>query len=305
MFAIWRDDYLDSPVFRRRARKYTTCCWANEPGVFVLGTVDGILEIWDIKNEPNQPVFSRVVSSTSIRGLIALNFSPREGSQMIGVGDQNGYFRAFEEPRIFPSGETSVERMDWFEEYVWREVRRKRVFSGWQEDFLANDPTMAAKRATRHDEERKREEEETRERLRRERQARLKSKAEKRARSAPLPRDVAWKSKEYHRMRSILLSKKGLIPAVLQAKRLPLVVAQTERAAKLKKARDKVADQEVYFSNELLVDFPELFETKGESSKSKEPVEQQISVVDYLETFNEIRDRAKGILTNNSTFLND
>ncbi|XP_076388423.1 dynein axonemal intermediate chain 3-like isoform X1 [Megachile rotundata] len=209
VFAIWRDDYLDSPVFRRRARKYTTCCWANEPGVFVLGTVDGILEIWDIKNEPNQPVFSRVVSSRSISSLITLDYSASKGSKMIGAGDQNGHFRVFEEPQIFRSGQTSVERMDWFEEYIWREVRRKRVFSGWQEDFLANDPVMTAKRATRHDEERKREEEKARERLRRERETRLKSKAEKRVRSAPLPKDVAWKSKEYHRMKSVLLSKKG------------------------------------------------------------------------------------------------
>nr|XP_034178365.1 WD repeat-containing protein 63-like [Osmia lignaria] len=300
VFAIWRDDYLDSPLFWRRARRYTVCCWANEPGVFLLGTRDGAFEIWDIKNESNQPVFSRVVSSRSISSLILLDYLGCKGSKMIGIGDQNGFFHAFEEPEIFRGDQTIIERMDWFEEYVWREARRKRVFIGWQEDFLANDPVMIAKRAARRDEERKREAEKTRERLRREQEARLKLRAEKRTRSAPISKDVAWKSKEFDRMKNVLLSKKGLVPAELEAKRLPLVVAKAERDAKLKRAQDKVANQEAHFLNKLLIDFPELFETKREALKSKESVEQQKSVDDYLKKFDEIRNRANEMLTKNS-----
>ncbi|CAL7950780.1 unnamed protein product [Xylocopa violacea] len=301
VFAVWNDGYMDSPLFRRKTfSRYTACCWANEPGVFLLGSQDGSLEMWDIKNEPNRPIFSQVVSSKSIVHLALFESSvfDTRGLKMIGVGDGGGVFRGFKEPQIVRSDDI-VERMDWLEEYAWRELRRKKVFANWQNDFLANDPAAIAKRSARRDEERRREAEDARERYRREQEARLRSKAVKRMRGAPVPKDVAWKSMEFDRMKGTLLNKKRLVPSEIEAKRLPLVVYKSERNAKLEKARDTIARRDLYFSNALCVQFPELFESNLEAEKLERSVEIGGSVDDYVEKFAEVRRRANESLANN------
>ncbi|KOC66582.1 WD repeat-containing protein 63 [Habropoda laboriosa] len=297
VFAIWKDDYMDSPLFSRRtASWYATCCWANEPGVFLLGSQDGSLEIWDVKNEPNQPVFSKIVSAKSIVHLTLLEYPlfPLERSKMIGVGDQGGLFRVFKEPEIFRS-EDAIERMDWFEEYVWREVRRKNVFISWQNDFLANDPTSLTNRSARRNKERKRETEEARERLRREQEARLRLKEEKRARSAPVPKHVAWKAKEFDRMKNVLLNKKHFDPDQLEAKRLPLVVLKAEREATLKRAQDKIARREEYFLNAVSLEFANVLEEKVEVLEFGEWIELGKSVDDYIKIFTQVQRTADDV----------
>ncbi|XP_053995286.1 dynein axonemal intermediate chain 3-like [Hylaeus anthracinus] len=298
VFAIWKDDCLDSPLFWRRTdRRYTASCWANEPGVFLLAGVRGELDLWDVKNESSEPVFSQTVSSRPITCLLSLDCSAVGGQfQGIGVGDDGGFFRVLREPETLCS-DTTIERMDWFEEYVWREVRRKKVFSSWQNDFLANDPAVIAKRSARRDAERKRELVEARERLRREQDERLRLKAEKRSRSAPRPKHVAWKSKEHDRMKAVLLSKRNLVPSELEAKRLPLVVKETEREEKLKKARERSNRREMYLSDTLSRELPELLESKSEKLISEEPT-SVFRTSDYLRKFEEIRIKAREMVEN-------
>ncbi|XP_043262858.1 dynein axonemal intermediate chain 3-like [Colletes gigas] len=303
VFAVWKDDCLERALFwRRTCCSYTACCWASEPGVFVLAGERGVLELWDIKNESSQAIVSQTVSSKSITRLLSFNYAMAgQLFQTIGVADEGGFFRAFSEPENL-RGDSTIERMDWFEEYVWRETRRKKVFASWQNDFLANDPAMIAKRSARRDEERKKELDEARERLRREQKERSRSKAEKRTLGAPRPKDVAWSSREHDRMRSVLLGKKNLVPSELEAKRLPLVLREEERDTKLSKARDETARWETYFSRALTEEFPEIPKSKNEASKPEEPtIKLATSVDDCLRKYDEIRSRAREMLTNNFT----
>lgn len=301
VFAIWNDDHMDSPLFwRRNSARYTSCCWANEPGVFFLGSEDGNLEVWNINSDSNQPIFTQVVSSRSITCLILLPLFRGEDVKMIGVGDHGGLFRAFKEPEIC-RGSVTTERMDWFEEYAWRETRRKKLFASWQNDFLANDPVVIAKRSARRDEEREKKAKEAREKLRREQQTRLRLEAEKRARSAPVPKDVAWKSREFDRMKQVLLNKKRIVPTELEAKRAVFVAMKAERDAKLEKVRNRIAHRDEHFLNTISAEFPILSESKIESSEFEKftPIELGKSIDDYVEKFNEIRRKAKEMLTNN------
>ncbi|XP_017766809.1 PREDICTED: WD repeat-containing protein 63-like [Eufriesea mexicana] len=305
VFAIWNDDHTDSPLFwRRTSSRYTSCCWANEPGVFLLGNDEGSLEMWNVKGESNQPIFTQVVSLKSITYLIQLQSCVfgNEGSKMIGIGDRGGWFRAFKEPEIF-RGDVATERMDWFEEYAWREARRKKLFTSWQNNFLANDPVVVAKRSARRDEGHKREAKEAREMLRREQEARLRLQAEKRARSAPVPKHVAWMSKEFDRMKDVLLNKKNLIPSEIEAKRLAFVALKAERDVKLGKVNDKIARRDEYLLNALSRKFPKLLEPRVKASEFEEfiPIDLGKSVDDYAKKFAEIRRKANELLANNST----
>lgn len=293
VFAIWNDDHMDSPLFwRRTCAWYTSCCWANEPGVFYLGSEDGNIEMWNINNESNEPIFTRVVSSRSITCLILLPLFHGEGVKMIGVGDRGGLFRAFKEPEI-----RNV-TMDWFEEYAWRETRRKKLFASWQNDFLANDPLVAARRSARRDEEREKKAREAREKARREQETRSRLEAEKRARSAPVPKDVAWRSREFDRMKQVLLNRKGIVPSELEAKRAVFVTMKAERDAKLEKARNRIARRDEYFLNAISVQFPVLSESRIESSEFEKlaPIKIEKSIEDYVEKFDEIRRKAKEMI---------
>ncbi|XP_031835974.2 dynein axonemal intermediate chain 3 [Nomia melanderi] len=292
VFAIWKDDYLDSPLFwRRTGCRYTACCWASEPGVFLLGNRRGELELWDIRNESNRPALSQIVSVAPVVRLIPMDrVVAGERVKTVGVGDESGFFREYRQLGTDRADET-IERMDWFREYVSREAQRKKVFADWQNEFLANDPSVVAKISARCDAERRKEFEEARARLRREDEDRSKSRAEKRVRGASKSADVAWKLKEYQRTKAVLLKKKNLDPIDLEAKRLPLVVSSAERNAKLKKAQETVRRREACFSDALSVEFPERLESKSERSEIGEAATRLVRSVDeYLTEFDELRD---------------
>ncbi|XP_076285467.1 dynein axonemal intermediate chain 3 [Lasioglossum baleicum] len=304
VFAIWKDDYPDSPLFwRRTGCRYTACCWASEPGVFLLGDLRGELDLWDIRDSLSEPTFSRIVSTTSITRLISLNRSvDGESVVTIGVGDSAGFFREFREYDQAVPREETLERLDWFEEYAWRETRRKKVFAGWQNDFLASDPAIVARRSARCDEQRRKDLEEARARLRKEDEHRAKSRAEKRAGAVPKSANAVWRDKQHRRARAVLLKKKNLDPSDLERKRLPLVLHNAERNAKLKKARDNVKLAGAYLSNALSEEFAGLFEPRNGSSETRSngstarPSPAK-SVDDYAKEFASIRDKASRILT--------
>ncbi|XP_076645715.1 dynein axonemal intermediate chain 3 [Halictus rubicundus] len=303
VFAIWKDDYPDSPLFwRRTGCRYTACCWASEPGVFLLGDRHGEIGLWDIRNSLSEPTFSRIVSSASITRLISLNRSV-DGERVvtIGVGDEAGFFREFRErDHAVPCDET-LDRLDWFEEYAWRETRRKKVFAGWQNDFLANDPAVVARRSARCDEQRRKDLEEARARLRKENEHRARSRPEKRASAVPKSADAVWRAKEYRRTRNVLLKKKNLDPSELERKRLPLVLSNAERSAKLKKARDNVELAGTYLSNAISAEFAGQFEPRNDSSETRSEgstarPSPAKSVDEYVKEFISIRDKASRIL---------
>ncbi|XP_076377291.1 dynein axonemal intermediate chain 3 [Megalopta genalis] len=299
VFAIWKDDYPRSPLFwRRTGRRYTAGCWASGPGVFLLGDRRGELELWDIGDRPSEPIFARIVSAAPIARLVAMNrFVNGERVDTIGVGDAAGFFREFGERDVVVGRGDTLERMERFEEYARREARRKKLFDGWQDDFLANDPDVVARRSARCEEERRKELEEARTRLRKEDEERARSRAEKRARAAPKSADAVWRTKEFRRTKAVLLGKKNLDPADLERKRLPLVLANAERDAKLRRARDRGELAETYLSNALAAEFSGQFRSMNDTSETGETtIRLAKSVDEFAKEFMAIREKASRTL---------
>lgn len=295
VFAVWKDDYLELPLFRRRsARAYTACCWSNRPGVFLTGTDLGDLEVWDIRKRTNQPVLTQTISRQPVAQL-----SLRESGEdkLIGVGDCNSAFRVFEEPA--ESEEDIVDRLDWFEEYVWREVRRKKMFSSWQADLLQNDAKATARRQARADEERRVRLETARLQLHRQHEERLRLEAEEKMRKTPKSKDTVWKMRQQRRMKKVLLEKKRFLPRELEEKRLPLVRLAEERNRKMVKARNEAALRNQYFDNFVSLGFPEYY---GLEEKSKSSGEQRAEVKDeemvgvYLREFHKVKEETRRLM---------
>ncbi|XP_014489253.1 PREDICTED: WD repeat-containing protein 63-like [Dinoponera quadriceps] len=297
VFAVWKDDYPELPLFRRRSdRVYTACCWSNRPGLFLTGTNLGDLEVWDIRCRANRPVLVQTISRRPIT-LLSLRESCGDGFRLLGAGDCSSAFRIFGEPA--EPEDDIVERLDWFEEYVWREVRRKRMFSSWQKEFLRNDPGATGKRQARVDEERRVKLETARLQLHRQHEERLRLEAEEKMRQMPKSKDTVWKMRQQGRMKKVLLKKKRFVPRELEEKRLPLVRLAEERDRKMIKARNEAALQDKYFDNFVSFEFPEHYDLEGKGGSSEEQremtkSEEMIGV--YLREFRKIKEEAREIM---------
>lgn len=296
VFAIWKDDYLDLPLFRRKSDcAYTACCWGNRPGTFLMGTTLGDLEIWDIKRRANEPVLTQTISRKPIT-LLSLQESCGPGPKLIGAGDCNSAFRIFEEPTEFE--DDILERMDWFEEYTWREVRRKKIFSSWQKNFLQNDATVIAKRQARADEEHRLNLETTRLKLHREHEERLRLEVEEKIRKMPKSKEILWKMRQQKRMRKVLLEKKKFLPRELEEKRLPLVHLAEERNSKMNKAKNEATLQDKHLDNFVSLKFPEYYDIveKDEISEGKREIKDDETIDVLLQEFYKIRDETRKMI---------
>ncbi|XP_011872184.1 PREDICTED: WD repeat-containing protein 63-like [Vollenhovia emeryi] len=297
VFAIWKDDYLDLPLFRRKSNcAYTACCWGNRPGTFLMGTSLGELEIWDIKRRAHEPVLTQTISRQPIT-LLSLQESCKHGSKLIGAGDCNSAFRIFEEPTEFE--DDTLERMDWFEEYVWREVRRKKMFSSWQKEFLENDATVIARRQARADEEHRLKLETTRLKLHREHEERLRLEAEEEVRKMPKSKDTLWKLRQQKRMKKVLLERKKFLPRELEEKRLPLVRLAEERHLKMIKAKSEAVLRDKHFDNFVSLKFPEYYDLveKDEIPEERRETTKDDEMIDVLlQEFHKIRDEVRNTI---------
>ncbi|XP_015171776.1 PREDICTED: WD repeat-containing protein 63-like [Polistes dominula] len=298
IFAIWHENYSESPIFWRKSKAvYTACCWSCKPGVFLMGRNDGELEIWDIKRKNCEPIFVRTISDGP---LTVLSFwkETKVSSGLIGIGDEKGIFRVFKEPCMYSN---DAECMNWFEEYILREVKRKKIFTEWQHEFLETNPIAIEKKLKKEEEERKKRLEEAKDNLQKEYEQRLRLEAEKRALKAPKSKETIWKLKEQKRMRSVILKKKGFVPDELEKKKLPLVRLEEEKRLRLQKIENEVNIRDKFYEDIVTLQIPELsnsFQRMNtiidENVDDEKKVETNIEK--YVQQYCNIRDDVRKIL---------
>lgn len=78
--------------------------------------------------------------------------------------DGESTIRVFVEPEEQKKDE-DLERIEWFEEFVWRETKRKLDFHRWQDEYLAKDPVVIKRKQEREQIEANRRHQEARERF--------------------------------------------------------------------------------------------------------------------------------------------
>lgn len=249
-----------------------------------MARFDGELEIWEITRKTQEPVYLQFISTGPITGLYS-----RLSSKIIGICDQNGAFRIFIEPE--ETDEESLERIEWFEEFVWREVKRKRNFLHWQSDFLQTSPAAIERKRTRAADEAKRRHQEAREKFQKEQEELARLKAEKKARMIKKAKADIWKSRDHERMKKILLKKKGFNPVKLEDSRLPLVLQQKDRDLKLKSAQQEILLKEKYFKDLLCMELPYVERKEKIDGKKVSAVKNsKVGEQNYKEDYFKIRD---------------
>ena len=303
-FAIWQDNYLNSPLLwqQRIVNRYTACCWSNEiPGVFLLGRNDGDLETWDIRRKTKEPVLVQTISGNSITGLYTSHGSLNDASfKVIGICDYNGAFHVYRE--TVKSFSDNWERLEWFRNFVTREVKRKREFHDWQDEYLKNNEKALERRAGRVTEEAKRRHAEARRKFIAEQEELARLKAERKSRNIPKSKDFLRKAKNLEIAKTVLLEKKGFSPKELENARLPLLRQQDEKKSRFVKAQNEIFNRDTYFSDALSFEFPEnLSKTEVEDSESQELLEKSSSEIpnEDFQKYCTIRDEARKMLLDN------
>lgn len=259
VFAIWKDDYLCAPLLwrRRPVCRYTACCWSvGIPGIFLLGRSDGELETWDISRKLSEPVLVQTFSGNLITGLYGTHGLSGDSSfRIIGICDYNGAFRLYEE--TVESCDENWERLEWFRNFVDREVERKREFHDWQDQYLKTNEKALERRAGRAAADAKRRHEEARQQFLRERDELARLKAERKLKNLPKSKDTLRRAKDFERAKSVLLQKKRFVPDDLEKNRIPLVQQQNEKNCRLAKSQKEIANCNSYFEDAMSCEFPE------------------------------------------------
>ncbi|XP_034934749.1 WD repeat-containing protein 63-like [Chelonus insularis] len=279
-FAIWHVYDFDQPVIWKKCNsRYTTCCWTHTPGIFILATCYGDLEIWDIYRKMKQPIHIQTISLTgkSITGLVAFTHENLQQSMtnfIVGICHLNGTFRYMmlqvqhqhytHQEEKNPNNLAQISKVNWFDRITWiekfieRQVEWKNTFHTWQQNYLASDKRALDKKNKRIVNEVRRRQEEARI------QFLKKQKAEK-----VMIKRGKHKSKFFEqnatslivdnveRMKSVMVEKKRYDFKEIDKLRHRLVQQERERRMKFEKVADKLMRRDDYYTRILATQFPE------------------------------------------------
>ncbi|KAL7733211.1 hypothetical protein ACLKA6_004720 [Drosophila palustris] len=249
VFALWKEDYHDSPIiWRKRPCDLTAVAWSeSRPAVLYITRNDGILEAWDILARDDDAVLTEVLGGGIITSVT--EHRPSLPNKILGIGDYNSSIRMVKLPHSFdvPLDNELAKLM----KYVLRQISRKISIRAWEQKYYElNKDIIEAKRQA---------EEEARkemERLEREQQNIRKrpSDAEedadgkgKKLGGAPYNERMAKKFDELNlnRMMTILMSRKQMDPeklareTALEKERLSYETAKKESHARLLQTVDE------------------------------------------------------------------
>ncbi|XP_011497668.1 PREDICTED: WD repeat-containing protein 63-like [Ceratosolen solmsi marchali] len=173
VFAIWKEDFPYAPIFQKRTKKcrYGEGCWSGRSGMFILTRLDGCFELWDLKEKCNEPVMLQTISGKNAPCTVHAKITPyiipsppNAREKLVAILDGPSVLRIFAESGK-DSEDENLERIEWLEEFVWRETKRKYDFRHWQNNYLQQHPTALARKSEREEVKAKRKHEEARQRF--------------------------------------------------------------------------------------------------------------------------------------------
>ncbi|XP_050310085.1 dynein axonemal intermediate chain 3 [Anthonomus grandis grandis] len=257
IFAIWRDDLPGRPVLWRRSRQFITRGAFNifEPYKVTTQSVTGVQTRWIFSMNSKSPIFTQVLSNSF---LTVSAIHPFPGEKVIfGIGDEQGAFRLF-----YVKTMSYGDNLDkaW-ENFLDREVNRKKLFFAWQDDFNKRNEQYLQKMKEEA-------EQKAREEAAREASGEEKKEPEKPARKGPQPgKFVEWiaeqrQLKEEARIKAMIINKKQLDTKELEKRRKPLQKLDEENERKKRKQKERLKQGETIFKDTIASLFPDVIKEK-------------------------------------------
>ncbi|VEN44432.1 unnamed protein product [Callosobruchus maculatus] len=264
VIALWREDFPNRPVLWRRYRHnmFTTGEWdIFQPSRFMVEIMNGDVESWSLHNNSKYPTFHLIFSSGY---LTTTAIHPRPLKKLIcGAGDKQGVFRLFFLPQ--DTSESEGDKVKDFENFINREVNRKKKFLAWQEEWNKKNESFLKLR-----QEQERELMELDEQAKKAKEAELMEEkaVEVVVRKGPAPgKYIEWvieqrQLEEEARIKSTIISKKQLDTKELEKRRKPLQKLDEENERKKRKQRMRLREGENIFKETVATLFPDAIKEK-------------------------------------------
>ncbi|CAH1962918.1 unnamed protein product [Acanthoscelides obtectus] len=264
VIALWKDDFPNRPILWRRYRHnmFTTGEWdVFQPFRFMIEIINGNVESWALHYNSKQPTFHLIFSSGY---LTTAAIHPRPLKKLIcGAGDKQGIFRLFFIPE--DTHESEGDKLKEFENFIDREVNRKKKFLAWQEEWNRKNESFLKIR-----------QEQQRELMEQEEQAKKAKEAELMeakavevvVRKGPAPgKYIEWvieqrQLEEEARIKATIISKKQLNTKELEKRRKPLQKLDEENERKKRKQRMRLREGEHIFKETVAALFPDAVKEK-------------------------------------------
>lgn len=144
IFALWHDEYRDSPIFwRRRDCILTGVQWSlDRPSVFFLICENGSLEIWDLMSRIDVPSLKESLGGNILTEIVQHKLSLTR--RLLAIADYNTNLRIFIVPYAFVHQKDNEGEL--FLNYIDGEIQRKRDQDQWKEEwYSANKDIVDAK----------------------------------------------------------------------------------------------------------------------------------------------------------------
>ncbi|GFU09215.1 WD repeat-containing protein 63 [Nephila pilipes] len=110
--ALWKHNIKNEPVFLRERNTYITSGqWSpTKPALFVLGFLDGSIEIWDLVWNLYQPFATRFISTSAIKSISIQSLKEKE--HLVAAGDSKGVVYTMNLlPRFWTPRENELEKI--------------------------------------------------------------------------------------------------------------------------------------------------------------------------------------------------
>ncbi|KAJ8957937.1 hypothetical protein NQ318_001935 [Aromia moschata] len=264
IFAIWRDDFKDRPVLWRRSKLiYTSGQWNPfEPYMLKNQIINGDVETWIMSSSSKYPISTLTYSSEY---LTFSTIHPRRLKiNIYAATDRQGVFRLYDLTEDSVGAAAVESKVRAFNEFLDREVERKKEFIAWQTGWNKKYASWIQAR-----------EEAEREAIRREEEARKEKEAQQQLEEAkperpkgPQPGDFVEMIKEHRkheletRIRKTIITKKQLDTKELEKRREPLQKLEEENELKKRKQKKRLKEGETIFRDTVAMLFPEVVREK-------------------------------------------
>ncbi|KAJ9576310.1 hypothetical protein L9F63_006810 [Diploptera punctata] len=246
IFAVWRTDVNNVPLFWRRSKiGITSCDWSKSyPNIFSILHVDGSIEVWDLLIQSDKHI---IVQSMSGSALTCHRYSKMDPLQnVIGIADHRGALRIFKDPVAEELVDLSYEIKE-MDKLLNKEKERIESFKEWQNEWLLRNKQIiqAEQDAIQEELEREEKERQNKEKLEleeREKEEVLRKRLEKmQAQKIDVEKQAQekWQEMQHKRYIKTILKQKQLDKHEMLIKVEPLNIMR----ALEKKKKDKLAEE--------------------------------------------------------------
>ncbi|XP_030747574.1 WD repeat-containing protein 63 [Sitophilus oryzae] len=259
IFALWRTGISDKPILWRRSRQMYTKGQFNffQPFIIILLTNSGVLEKWVISLNSKEPMFKEVMSNSFFTASGVHPFQLKKN--IVGLADEQGALRLFTIPPANVA--LSDEVTNHMKNFVAREIKRKKLFYKWQDEFnTKHENILKMKQETE-----KRERDEENEKNLEKQDDKDTDKDDK---TGPQPgKYIEWVIKqrqlsEEARIRAMVINKKQLDTKDLEKRRKPLQKLDEENERKKRKQKQRLKEGENIFHDTVASLFPDVLKEK-------------------------------------------